>query len=431
MHRLKPRYLIAGLAVAVLIAAGTLVASDPKYVKLKVLARAITVAKDAYVENVSYADLVEAAISGMLERMDPHSAYFTAEQFKEFRSAITGNFGGLGLEVGSREGQIVVIAPIEESPAAESGLRAGDVIVKIDGVITRDMSLADAVSRMRGEPGTVCVLAVIREGWTEPREFRIKRAIIQTRSVRGEMIEAGYGRLRLSQFQENSDKEFETELKKLEKAGLNGLLIDLRGNPGGTLNSAIEIADDFLESGLIVYTKGRIAGQEYKAYAKPNDVKRDYPIVVLIDGGSASASEVLAGALRDHGRAVVVGEPSFGKGSVQTIIEIEEDGSALKLTTALYYTPSGHSIQGLGIVPDVLVTSRESLPGDGMGGLNGFKESELRGSIANPEGAQEPAKAAELTPNERNLADVQLQRGLQILKSYNVFWGSRPAKAKP
>ncbi len=429
-------------AVAVAIAAvlaggiwGAIVAADAKYTKLKVLARAITVVKDAYVEEVSYSDLVEAAIGGMLEHLDPHSAYFNADKFKEFRSAISGNFGGLGLEVGARENEITVIAPIEDTPAATSGIKSGDIIMKIDGVVAHDMSLTEAVERMRGEPGTTCILTVMRDGWTEPRDFKIKRAVIQTKSVRGDMIEAGYGRLRLSQFQEESDREFDKELKKLEKNNLKGLLIDLRGNPGGTLNSAIEIADEFLESGLIVYTKGRIAGQEYKAYAKPNDVKREYPIVILIDGGSASASEVLAGALRDHGRAVVVGEPSFGKGSVQTIIELEEDGSALKLTTALYFTPSGHSIQGLGIIPDVLVTSKETLPGDGMGGLNGFKESDLRGSIANPEvsdrSEKAPSKPGELTPGERNLVDVQLQRGLQVLKSYNVFRGPKPQLANP
>ncbi len=434
---MKKKTAAAVTVLAVVLGAGALIASDVKYQKLKVLARAITIVRDAYVEDVPYPDLVEAAIGGMLERLDPHSAYFDPEEFKEFRSAISGNFGGLGLEIGSREGVLTVVSPIEDTPAFEAGVKGGDSILKIDGVATRDMSVAEAVNRMRGEPGTVCILTILREGWAQPKEFKIKRAVIHLKSVRADSLEPGYGRLRITQFQEESEKEFEKELKKLEKAeqdGLKGLVIDLRGNPGGTLNSAIEIADLFLESGLIVYTKGRLAGQEYKAYARPNDTKRDYPIVILMDGGSASASEVLAGALRDHQRAVVVGEPSFGKGSVQTIIEIEEDRSALKLTTALYYTPSGHSIQGLGIIPDVIVTPKESLPGDGMGeGPMGLKESELRGSIVNPEGAngRQPPQPGVLNPAEVNLVDVQLQRGLQVLKGFNVFRGPRPQLANP
>lgn len=419
------------LVSMVLGSAAMVAANDPRYLKLKVLARAITLVRDHYVEDITYSDLVEAAIAGMLEKLDPHSAYFNPDRFKEFRTAISGNFGGLGLEVGTRDEQVTVIAPIEDTPAFKAGIRTGDVILKIDGVMTREMPLAEAVNRMRGEPGTACRLTIMREGWPEPRDFEIRRAIIQARSVRGDFVETGYGRLRIAQFQEETDKEFARELRALEKKDLKGLVIDLRGNPGGTLNSAINVADEFLESGLIVYTQGRTPGQEYKAYARPNNQKRTYPVVVLIDGGSASASEVLAGALRDQGRAVVVGEPSFGKGSIQTIVEIEEDGSALKLTTALYYTPGGHSIQGLGIIPDVLVTPRESLPGDGLGSAGIFKESDLRGSIANPEQmVRETPAPGSLSQADRNAIDVQLQRAIQVLKSYNVFNSPRTGEGK-
>ena len=311
--------------------------------------------KRDYVEPVSDKKLLEDAVRGMLSGLDPHSAYLVAEEYQELKEGTTGQFGGLGIEVTMENGFIKVVSPIDDTPAQKAGIKTGDLIIKLDDKPVKGMSLTDAVKMMRGEPGSKIVLTIVREGLEAPLKLTLTRDIIKVKSVKSRMLEKGYGYVRISSFQSGTGdalKDALAALKKENGGNLKGLVLDLRNNPGGVLNAAVEVSDAFLKSGLIVYTEGRIENSEMRFNAAPDDLINGAPIVVLINAGSASASEIVAGALQDQKRAVIMGEKSFGKGSVQTILPTS-NGAAVKLTTARYYTPSGRSIQAEGIEPDV------------------------------------------------------------------------------
>lgn len=311
--------------------------------------------KNNYVEPVDDKTLLDNAIRGMLAGLDPHSAYLDSEEFEELQVGTTGEFGGLGIEVGMEDGFVKVISPIDDTPAQKAGIESGDLIIRLDETPVKGLTLKEAVDIMRGKPGTNIVLTVVREGRDKPFKVTIERAIIKVKSVKTKNFSDGYGYVRITQFQSNTGENLVDaidELKKKNDGKLNGLVLDLRNNPGGVLSAAVAVSDAFLEKGLIVYTEGRVDDSELKFKATPADVISGAPMVVLINGGSASASEIVAGALQDHKRAVIMGTKSFGKGSVQTIIPMKGN-TALKLTTARYYTPSGRSIQAEGIVPDI------------------------------------------------------------------------------
>ncbi|NNG47146.1 MAG: S41 family peptidase, partial [Deltaproteobacteria bacterium] len=351
--------------------AGDLIADRPiaqanvVYEKLKIFGDVLSAVQVSYVEEPEMDKIVEGAIKGMLQTLDPHSSYLTPEMLKQVEVETKGVFGGLGIEIGIKDGILTIIAPIEDTPAYRAGLLAGDKIVKIEDDPTKDLTVMDAVKRLRGEPGTQVKIWVARAGVGELLPFTITRAIIKIRSVKTKALGDGIGYIKLLQFQQNSSAELEKALKERMKdeEGLRGLVLDLRNNPGGLLDQSVKVADKFIESGLIVYTDGRIESQKFKYSAHREGTHSGFPMVVLVNAGSASASEIVAGALQDHGRAVVLGMKTFGKGSVQTILPLE-DGSALRLTTARYFTPNGRSIQAKGIEPDIVVTDgREARAG--------------------------------------------------------------------
>ena len=326
---------------------------DLKYLKL--YTEVFSIVKEHYVEPVDGKKLVYGSLKGMLQSLDPYSMFFTPDEFKDFTVESKGEFGGLGMEVTMENGKLIVVAPIEDTPAWRAGIKPGDIILEIDGEPTDNMSLIEAVKKMRGKPGTKITLTIWRKGLDKPIKVTITRAVIKVKSVKTKELQNGkYGYIRLTQFQENSDVEMKKALSKFKNK--KGIVIDLRNNPGGLLTVAVNIADMFLDKGqLIVYTKGRDIRMNEKFYSRRNPiVNKNQKIIVLVNFGSASASEILTGALQDNHRAIVVGDQTYGKASVQTLIPLE-DGSGLKLTTAHYYTPSGRLIAKKGIIPDVIV----------------------------------------------------------------------------
>ena len=346
----------------------TKVAEQPLPVdELRTLAEVFSRIKADYVEPVDDKKILRDAIQGMLAGLDPHSSYLDPEGYKEIHVSTGGEFGGLGIEVTMEDGFVKVVSPIEDTPAARAGLKTGDLIIRLDSKAVKGMSLNDAVKMMRGKPGSNITLTVVREGSPKPLTFTLTRAVIKIQSVKHRMLEDGFGYLRITQFQANtgdSVKEALNKLKLQHKNNLKGLVLDLRNNPGGVLSAAVQVSDAFLTSGLIVYTEGRTADSELRLSATPADLLNGAPMVVLVNGGSASASEIVAGALQDHKRALVVGTQSFGKGSVQTILPLN-NGTAIKLTTARYFTPNGRSIQAKGITPDITVEEATVSANDG------------------------------------------------------------------
>ncbi len=330
--------------------------SAATYENLKLFTEVLSIVQNQYVDEVPPRDLIYSAIKGTLRGLDPHSSFLDPEMYKEMQVETSGSFGGLGIEITLKDDVLTVVAPIEGTPAHRAGIHPGDRIVKIEGITTKDMQLTDAVKRMRGKPGTKVTISVVREGWTEPKDFQITREQIRVQSVRNMQLEPGIEYIRLRQFQEQTASDLETALEQYSKDGkLQGLILDMRNNPGGLLTASVEVAEKFLDSGrLVVYTEGRVRNQNMRFQANSKRVFSDFPIVVLVNQGSASASEIVAGALQDWGRAVLLGAHTFGKGSVQTIIPLS-DGSGLRLTTAKYFTPKGRSIHGKGIMPDILV----------------------------------------------------------------------------
>ncbi|QGT79482.1 PDZ domain-containing protein [Guyparkeria halophila] len=375
-----------------------------------------------YVDDISEGELIENSIRGMISELDPHSGYLDDEEFKSLRESTSGEFGGLGIQVGMKDGVLTVIAPIDDTPAKRAGLEAGDKIIRIDGELTQDMDLEEAVKRMRGKPDTDIDLTIAREGEKKPLEFTITRAIIKTESVKHELLEPGMGYIRVSQFQsrtvEQMHKALDALVEENEDEALKGLVLDLRNNPGGVLDGSVEMVDAFLEEGQIVYTKGRVADAKMSFEASNGDRLDGAPIVVLVNGGSASASEIVAGALQDSGRALVIGEKTFGKGSVQSIMPLS-NGGALRLTTARYYTPSGRSIQAEGITPDVTV---HQLKVSDIEDVFSISEASLAGHLTNGDSDMMDAiKQAEGDEDDEEreplvIRDYQLYEALNMLK---------------
>ncbi|MBV0934641.1 S41 family peptidase [Marinobacterium weihaiense] len=371
--------------------------------------------KQAYVEPVDDRQLLEDAIRGMLTGLDPHSAYLEAEAFESLQIHTRGEFGGLGIEVGLEDGFIRVIAPIDDTPAQRAGVRAGDLIIKLGETPVQGMDLNEAVDRMRGEVGTTIRLTIMRDGLDQPLELELERDVIKVRSVRHEMLEPGYGYLRISQFQAHTGEDLVAAIHDMQRAGdLHGLVLDLRNNPGGVLQAAVAVSNAFLDEGLIVYTEGRLPNSELRFNANTETAAADTPLVVLINGGSASASEIVAGALQDHQRAVLMGTDSFGKGSVQTILPLAED-RAIKLTTARYYTPGGRSIQAQGIQPDLRVEDARLTP---IEHGSRIKERDLAGHLENGRSGQD---AASTSSAERTARDFQLYEALNLLKAMQIL----------
>ncbi|MDX1587878.1 MAG: S41 family peptidase [Oleiphilaceae bacterium] len=381
--------------------------------------------KRAYVEEVSDQALLDKAIEGMLSGLDPHSSYLKPQAFNQLEESTSGEFGGLGIEVGMEKGFVQVIAPIDDTPAARAGIQPGDLIIRIDDQSVKGMSLEDAVKKMRGEPGSEVTLTLSREGESGPVEVTLERAIIQVTSVRTEMLEKGYGYVRISHFQQNTGRDFKAALESLEKENgdtLNGLVLDLRNNPGGVLQAAVDVADALLDEGKIVYTEGRIADSQLEFNASPGDSASGVPVVVLINAGSASASEIVAGALQDHGRAVILGTDSFGKGSVQTVMPLGTD-YAIKLTTALYFTPDGRSIQAKGIKPDIRVQQARI---ENLESGRTISESDLTGHLGNGSGEDGPEEGQEQeeekpSVSERLARDYQLRTAVNLLQGMSIF----------
>jgi carboxyl-terminal processing protease len=355
--------------------------------------------KSDYVEPVKDETLLENAVRGMLAGLDPHSSYLDKDEFKEMNIATTGKFGGLGIEVQMQNGFVRVVSPIDDTPAAKAGILAGDLIVKIDETPVKGLSLTEAVQKMRGDPGTKVSLTVVREGATAPLLMEMKRDIIAVASVRSRMLEPGLAYVRVSQFAVNTGKLLNEEVAKLKKdAGgeLKGMVLDLRNNPGGVLNAAVEVSDAFLEKGIIVSIKGRLGDSNREFNANSGDIMGGRPMVIMVNGGSASASEIVAGALQDHHRGVLIGAKTFGKGSVQTVLPLQND-SAIKLTTARYYTPNGKSIQAEGVTPDITIESVKVSRADAAEAIGlDIKEADLKGRLENPD-AVKPIK---VTPVE-------------------------------
>jgi len=382
------------------------------------------------VENVDDKTLLENAIRGMLTGLDPHSTYMDADEYKELKIGTTGKFGGLGIQVGMEDGFVKVISPIDDTPAFRAGLESGDLIIRLNNKTVKGMTLNDAVKVMRGDPGTDIELTVIREGADKPLSFTVTRDIISVKSVKSRILEPDYGYIRISNFQSKTGRDLLKELNKLKeenKHSLKGLVLDLRNNPGGVLSAAADVSDAFINNGKLVYTQGRIANSDFEFNAKPGDIMNGSPMVVLINGGSASASEIVAGALQDHRRAIIMGSKSFGKGSVQTIQELRS-GGAVKITTARYFTPNGRSIQGEGITPDVILETYDIKDKADDSSALRIKEADLKGSITNPTKSQEAiekAKAegkkdAEEHPTIKASEDFQLYEALLRLKGINI-----------
>jgi len=385
--------------------------------EIKTLSEVFQRIKTDYVEPVDDKKLLEDALQGMLGGLDPHSAYLDPEGYKEIRIGTEGQFGGLGIEVTMDNGFVKVITPIEDTPAAEAGLKSGDLIIRLGDTPVKGMSLTEAVRLMRGKPGSKIVLTIVREGVTKPMKISVTRAIIQLQTVKRKLLEPGYGYVRLTQFQGNTDKSMYTALHKLVKENngrLKGLVLDLRNNPGGVLPVAVKVADAFIREGLIVYTKGRTSDSELEYTAAPDDVLNGAPIVVLVNGGSASASEIVAGALQDHKRAIIMGTKTFGKGSVQTILPIS-NGAALKLTTARYFTPKGRSIQAAGIVPDIVTEQAKITKAEATERL---KEADLAGHLEN--NTIKPKSASKEKKEAIDTKDYQLQEALNLLKGISI-----------
>ena len=396
------------------------------YEDFKIFTDVIGIVESSYADEVDTQELIYGAVKGMLRGLDPHSSFLTPEDYKEMQVDTKGSFGGIGIEIGLRDSVLTVISPIEDTPAFRAGLEAGDLIVKIEDQSTKDLSLMDAVKLMRGKKGTKLNIWIMRKGFTEPKEIELVRAIIKIQSVKHRELEEGYGYVRIAQFQERTDRDLEKALVDLgsKKGELKGLVLDLRNNPGGLLKQAAEVSDKFLSEGLIVYTKGRVPGQDMEFAARKKGTHPNYPIIVLVNGGSASASEIVAGAIQDHKRGVVLGTQTFGKGSVQTIIPLQ-DGSAVRLTTAKYYTPSGRSIQAKGIEPDIIVgkshngrLKEKDLEGHLKGeGSTSDKKKKQKKSALEDEKDDDTDSSSKRSVDE----DIQLERALNYLKSWYIF----------
>jgi len=401
---------------------------DQDYIRL--LKEVITLVKSNYVEEVDSKKLMQSAVKGMLASLDPHSEFMAADSFKEMQVHMSGSFGGLGIEINIVDGKLTVVSPIDDTPAFKAGIKPGDHILKIDDKFTKEMNISKAVSLMRGEKGTKVTLTILRNGSSTPLTFPLIRDIIKTKSLKARTLEPGYGYIGIAEFQARTGEDFANALKKLraENGGnLHGLVLDLRYNPGGLVDQAFSVADRFigegLSNGLIVYTEGREPSAKKSWTAFVGEKEPHYPIVVLINGGSASASEIVAGALQDHKRAIIMGTQSFGKGSVQNILPLR-GGDGLKLTTAKYYTPNGRSIQAKGITPDIVVSAMKPKVSEPKKDKE-IREKDLENHFETP--GKEPAKEQKkellpvTKPDETGKNDYQLSRALDLLKGVDLM----------
>jgi carboxyl-terminal processing protease len=421
---------------------------DDTYKELQTFANVLAIVQKNYVEPVSTKRLVDGAIVGMLASLDPHSAYLTPDLYRDLEVETRGSFGGLGIEITIKNDVLTVVSPIEGTPADKAGIKSGDEIVKINDDFTKGMTLTDAVKMMRGPKGSRIRLTLHREGIPDLFTVSVARDVIHIESVKAKELKDGYEYIRISTFQDGTSEDVEKALDKFDKKGpIRGLVLDLRDNPGGLLNQAVSVSDDFLDGGLIVYTQGRVDDQQQKYFSHKKRNFRDYPMVVLVNGGSASASEIVAGALQDQRRVIVEGTQTFGKGSVQTILPLDDD-SALRLTTARYYTPNGRSIQAVGITPDVVVEPPKPTLAALEAGveleddeihesdlLNHFKnnqkpatppktEGEDNGAAASPDNSGAPdegTKPATSAAKGKPLKDIQLEKALSILEHWNKY----------
>lgn len=390
--------------------------AQSSYEELRIFTEVTTLIKKNYVDEVKVKDLIVGAIKGMLNTLDPHSGYMTPDVYKEFQTETKGEFGGVGIQIGIKDGLLTVIAPIEDTPAFKAGIEAGDRIIKISGELTKNMGLHEAVSKMRGPKGTSVTLTIMRETWKEPKDFTIVRDIIKIKSVKAKMLPDGIGYIKLTQFIETSASELTSAINKLKAEGMNSIILDLRNNPGGLLNVAVDVTSQFLPSKkLVVYIKGR-TGERTEYFTDGKAPITDMPMVVLVNQGSASASEIVAGALKDWSRAIVIGVQTFGKGSVQSLIPLS-DGSALKLTTAKYYTPNGTSIQGIGISPDILVKLQSK---DGKEHPV-IREKDLQRHLKNEQRDEIPQEDEKAPVEVDEKDDAQLQKAIDTLKVWKLF----------
>lgn len=436
MTRSSKKFFVQAIAFCVLI--GTIVffngstiavkaGTEDAYKNLELLTEVLRQIEKNYVEPQDSRKLVQGAIKGMVQSLDPHSTFLSKDEHQELLSETKGSFSGIGIEITVRDNVLTVVSPIEGTPAYKAGFQAGDKIIKIDGKLAADMTLPEAVKSIRGEKGTKVTLTVMREGVDKPLEFTVTRDVIPIKSVRSTLLSPKIAYVRISNFQSKTTVDLSAELEKLETGrGLEGIILDLRNNPGGLLSQAIDVADLFLDSGVIVSTKGRESSQDMKATAHKKKTDRNYPIVVLVNGGSASAAEIVAGALQDNKRALILGTKTFGKGSVQTIIPLS-DGSGLRLTTAIYYTPSGRSIQASGIEPDVEVKFIPPVEEDGKDKARMVREKDLKGHLAGESGEEpDPDKRTEEKENDKRAKqliekDNQIRQAMQLLQTWNIF----------
>lgn len=421
------------------------------YEELKIFTDVLSIVKKDYVNKINAKKVIEGAIKGMLTTLDPHSGYLDPDFYKDLQVKTTGEFGGLGIEITVRDGLLYVMSPMDDSPAKKAGIRMGDVIIKIDGEFTKNLSLTDAVKKLRGPKGSTVMLTISREGVSNLINVSIKREIITVDSVKARYLGDGFAYVRLTQFMEKTTEDLKKALagfyEEYKHKKLKGLILDLRNNPGGLLEQAVKVADLFLDDGVIVYTDGRVRAQKQKFYATKDTTEPEYPVVVLINGGSASASEIVAAALKDHGRALILGTKSFGKGSVQTITPLS-NGGAITLTTALYYTKSGNSIQAKGVEPDIEIKDNQvdnKLNVDANAGedLELIKEKDLPGAIKNPTSGDDSADSMRKLNNTPKIDvvedidvrtapleeifshDKQLEKAYELLKTFNLFGRQR------
>ncbi|MDH3503597.1 MAG: S41 family peptidase [Nitrospirota bacterium] len=434
-HERLSTVVISGLTLTAILLVGIVIgkggdragyASEP-YEELQVFAEVLSQVKKHYVEETQTKDLIQGALRGMLAGLDPHSSFMTPDMFKEMQVETKGEFGGLGIQIGVKNNRLTVISPIEDTPAFEAGIQPGDTIIKVDDKPTKDLTLMEAVQHMRGARGTSVELTIEREGLENPLVFTLKRDIIKIQSVRSKLLEGNVGYVRLSQFQEATVDDLSTELEKLVSKNIQGLILDLRNNPGGLLTAAVGVSEQFLESGrLVVSIQGR-NGKKDEYRARANSKNYQYPMIVLVNHGSASASEIVAAAMQDWGKAVVIGTTTFGKGSVQTILPLS-DGSGLRLTTAKYFTPNGKSIHSIGVQPDIVIDPKPAQLAK-QESSEGKKEES---AVVSP--APSPAKpSATSAPQDKDQAqpippeDLQLLKAVEMLKSWKVFKQLKPA----
>lgn len=429
--------LITGMVLGLVLALGQGVWAERETVnglplpldELKAFTQVFAKIKSDYVEPVDDRELLKDAIRGMLNGLDPHSTYLDKDAYKDLRIGTTGEFGGLGIEVGMEDSFVKVIAPIDDTPAQRAGVMAGDLIIRLDDTPVKGLSLSDAVKIMRGKPGSDILLTIVREGEEGPLKITITRAVIKVKSVKHRTLDKGYGYLRISQFQARTGENLLDAISALKKENdnnLRGVILDLRNNPGGVLSAAVAVSDAFITDGMIVYTKGRQEDSQLKFKATPSDMLKGKPVIVLVNGGSASASEIVAGALQDHKRAIIMGKRTFGKGSVQTIMPMGPD-TALKMTTARYYTPSGRSIQAEGIEPDIVLEDVRVAKVD-TSKFSMIKEADLSGHLENGNGKKQKStkknkKNKKNKKKEQSLAskDYQLYEALNLLKGMQIL----------